>query len=432
MIGYDIEIEKQLLGVLMAIKDYQEEILLNTNENLFYDTANQLIYKSVQKLAKENKGIDMLTVSMLLRGNNELEAVGGAYYISSLSSMVGSGINYMTHVRILKELFLKRTMITMFQKGIQDLGTDKDIFDIFNKFNSDLEKLFEMKENNIFNMYDVITQRLEEISELKKGHIIGLDTGISSINQNIGGWQDSDLIILAAKTSMGKTAISLFFAKYPAIIDDKHVLYFSLEMSKKQIADRLISLQTGINSKRLKTNDLTDSDWRSIDNNIPIFENKNFTIIDEGGLTIEEIKNISIIEHKKKAIDFIVVDYLQLIGKSTNGTTNDQVSHISSGLKNIAKKINCPLMALSQLKRIQKEKPQLSDLRDSGAIEQDADMVIFVHRYDYENRVCEPEQKNLIELNFAKNRNGELGVVGIYRADDWSKFYQSSEMMPEF
>jgi replicative DNA helicase len=432
MVGYDIEIEKQLLGVLLGYETYQEEILLNTDANLFYDTTNKLVYNTITKLVKDNKGVDIMTVTMLLRGHNDLEAVGGAYYISSLVSLVGSGANCMTHVRILKELFIKRSMFQLFNEGIQDLGTDKDIFDIFNKFNSDLEKLFVMKDSNIFNMYDIIVNRLEQISEIKQGELIGIDSGLHAVNENTGGWQDGDIIILAARPSMGKTALSLYFAKYPAIVNDANVLYFSLEMSKERIADRLISLETGINSKKIQTNNLYDSDWSVIDAHVGKFSDKDFNIIDEGGLTVEEIKNIAILENKKKEVDFIVIDYLQLIGKSTKGNTNDQVAHISLGLKNLAKKMKCPIMVLSQLKRIQKEKPELSDLRDSGAIEQDADVVIFIHRYDYENKTCEPEQNNLIELNFAKHRNGELGTVEIYRADDWSKFFQSSEMMPEF
>jgi len=424
---HDIEIEKQLLGILLSFKNYQEEIFLNINAEHFYNNVNKLIFKTAKKLYEEEKGVDILTVSQTLLTDTVIAKEGGAYFITTLTSNVASGVNFMTYVRILKELFLKRSMYLLFHTGIKDLGTEKDIFDVFNEFNNSIEKLFNLKDNELFDVNEIILKRLDEISELEEDKLIGISTGFRKVDEITSGWQGGDLIILAARPSMGKTAISLHFAKHPTLIEDKNVLYFSLEMAKERIADRLISLETGINSKRIQHNRLNSDDWHIIDNTIPIYQDSNFTINDKSDLTIEDIKNISIIEDKKKKIDLIVVDYLQIIQFSQNSgnTTNDKVTHISKNLKSLAKRLNCPVIALSQLRRTQNEKPQLTDLRDSGAIEQDADIVLFVHRYDYENRNCELEQKNLIELIFAKHRNGEIGMTEIYRADDWSKFYQN-------
>jgi len=381
---HDTNIENQLLGILMSYKDYQEDIFLNIDTENFYSNTNKLIFKTCKELYNTEKGVDILTVSQKLLKNNLIEKEGGTYFITTLTSNVASGVNYMTYTRIIKELFLKRQMYLLFNEGIKDLSTSKDIFDVFNGFNVNIEKLFNLKDTEIYDLNEIIKERLSEISELKENKLIGLSSGFKSIDVNTGGWQNGDLIILAARPSMGKTAISLHFAKYPALVEKKNVLFFSLEMDKKRIADRLISLETGINSKKIQQNKLDINDWNIIDNSIPVYENSSFRINDKSDLTIEDIKNISIIENKKKKIDLIVVDYLQIIQftKDSGNTTNDKVTHISKNLKSLAKRLDCPVIALSQLRRTQHTKPQLQDLRDSGAIEQDADIVVFIHRYE--------------------------------------------------
>jgi len=425
---YDEKIEKSILGILLSFKEYQDEILLNIQPRYFYFDVNKAIFIAAKKMDIEGKDIDMFTVVSYMQNSKQLASAGGAYYISTLTSEIASGTNYMTYVRILKEFFLKRQLYLLFNSGLKSLKSDKDIFDIFNKFNGEIEDLFTLKDNDLYNMYDVIQERLKEISNINTDYnnIIGIKTGFDPLNEMTSGWQNGDLILLAGRPSMGKTAVSLFTAKYASIIEQKNILFFSLEMNKNRIADRLISLETGINSQKLQSNSLNVNDWTLIDNTVPVFKNTNFQINDDSDLTVEDIRNIAIIENKKKKIDLIVIDYLQIINYSVEGTTNEKVMHISKNLKSLAKKINCPVVALSQLKRTQSVKPDLSDLRDSGALEQDADIVIFVHRYDYQGAECDINQKNLIELIIAKNRNGAIGAAEIYRADDWSKFYSNN------
>ncbi len=424
---FNEEIEKYVLGTLIAYAEYQDDILLNVKTEYFYFDINRLIFKTCQKIESENKKIDMLSVLESLKNNNELKQAGGAYFITKLTDKVGSSVNLSSYILILKELFLKRQMYLHYNNALKELKKDNDVYDVFNSYNAKIESLFDIKENNIFKISDVVKNRLSEIQTLSSERILGITSGISKVDKITSGWQKGDFILLAGRPSMGKTAISLYFAKYPALINNKNVLFFSLEMSKERIADRLISLETGINSRKIQTNDLTEHDWASIDSIIPLFDNNTFKIIDDSDLTAEEIKNIAIIENKKQNLDLIVIDYLQIIKYSEGENANLKIAHISKTLKNLAKKINVPIIALSQLKRTQGV-PTLSDLRDSGALEQDADIVIFVHRYDYQGAQCEPEQENLIELIFAKHRNGEIGIVDIKRADDWSKFYDNEEI----
>jgi replicative DNA helicase len=264
------------------------------------------------------------------------------------------------------------------------------------------------------------------------------------LNKVTGGWQPGDLILLAARPSMGKTAVSLLFAKFPAIAQNKTILYFSLEMPEKRLADRIMSLETTINSQQLQTNSLNSSEWSALFDVCDKYYSANFLINDKSGLTVEEIKNFSIIESRKQKVDLIIIDYIGLIKHSLREakSTNEQLTHISKNLKQLAKKLEIPVIALSQLNRSVDsrsgdKRPFLSDLRDSGALEQDADLVLFLYRNEYyfpDNF----ETKNQIEVIAAKNRNGEIGTTFLYKNDNWSylsdKPYDEyySENIPEF
>ncbi len=431
------DIEITLLGTILAFNEYQELIIPNLKAKMFYKEVHVKIFDAIDYLYQRNEAIDMLTCTQLLRERNHIDEIGGAYYISSLTSNIGSGLNYETHIRVLKELYIKRNMIQLFTTGTRDVLTnDKDIAEIFNIVSNGLNDIFNITSTNVNNMYKVMSDRLLEIERLKPGQLLGVTSGIKSLDSITGGWQGGDMIVLAARPSMGKTIVSTMLAKTPAL-QGKTVLYFSLEMPAQRIADRIISLDTGINSKKLQSNNLHNSDWLQIEDNVLRYKDCNFLINDEASITIEQITNITLIESKNNKIDLILIDYMGLIKPSfKSGSTNDKVSHISRNIKGLAKKINVPVIALSQLSReVDKrsdKRPIMSDLRDSGSIEQDADLVIFLYRDDYYYPELE-DNKNKIEVLIRKHRTGEIGMTYLYRNDNWSNIRdEETEEMPEY
>jgi replicative DNA helicase len=243
--------------------------------------------------------------------------------------------------------------------------------------------------------------RINQLAKLDKGKITGVSSGIRNIDESFGGWQNGDLIIIAGRPSMGKTAVSLYFAKFPVINQGKRILYFSLEMPGYRLADRILSLETGINSEHLQNARIEDKEWLTLYDVADKYNNHNFVINDESGLTIEDIIAISIMENRKFKIDMVIIDYLQLINYTFKDgrTENSQVGHISKNCKKLAKRLTIPVIALAQLNRgvesRSSKRPELSDLRDSGSIEQDADVVGFLYRDEHYNP--ETENKNEIE-----------------------------------
>lgn len=416
------EIEQALLGTIMLYKDYQDIIVNSLTTKMFYLPEHRIIFNVIEKINKDDKPADMISVVSALT-KEDLQKVGGGYYISSLTTVIGSGYDYDNNIRLLKQEYIKRGLVEMFQKETDALlNNDRDIAESYRNVSTGLEDLFNISDTDVNNMYDIMSERINEIEKIKPGELIGISSGIRSLDKVTNGWQDGDLIILAARPSMGKTIVSNLLAKTPAL-QGKTILYFSLEMPSKRIADRIISLDTGINSKKLQSNNLRSDDWINIEDNVFKYKDVKFLINDESGLTIEQISNISLIESKKNKVDLILIDYLGLIKFShKTGSTNDQVTHISKNLKGLAKKLEVPLIALSQLSRSVEsrsdKRPVMSDLRDSGSIEQDADIVAFLYRDDYYNPESEDQLK--IEVLIRKNRNGEIGMTYLYRNASWS------------
>lgn len=420
--------EQKILGTLITIKDFQERILSSLNEDLFTIHVHKIIYNSVNDLYRKGIGIDLLTVTNNL-SKEELQEIGGAFYVSSLSSMVDSGVHWENHVQILKEHYIRTQLISLFSEEINNLNNKSiDIEETYLNVTKQVESLYNIVQNELIPIYDVIQERFNDYENAVKSELIGLNTGHSKLNKITGGWQPGDLIILAARPSMGKTAISILFAKYPAL-QGKNVLYFSLEMHRKRIADRLISLECEIDSMKLVSGKLEDYQWEQIDNKSNKYSTANLKIEDTSNLTIEQIKQVCLKEQAKNKIDLVIIDYLQLI-KYPDGkqSTNDKIGHISKNCKGLAKKLECPLITLAQLNRAVEsrsgsKRPILSDLRDSGNIEQDADIVIFLHRPEYYGFTEDAEGNsltNMIELIVAKDRNGAIGNTYMYKNDNWS------------
>lgn len=424
------EAEKIILGTILAIPEYQERILSDLSPCLFYSDTNRKVYEKIRQIKQDGGQIDILTVVNAF-SKPELETVGGAYYISTLTSKVASGAHYQDHIKILKENYIRLNLIKIFSKEISKL-TDKmnDVYDSYTVVTNEVEKLFVMPSKNFRDANDIIGARLDQYEEAARNGntIIGLDTGHSKLNKITNGWQAGDLIILAARPSMGKTAVSLYFAKHPAK-NGKTVLYFSLEMPAERLIDRIISTDTNIDSSRLQIGKIEDYEWEQLSIKTASYGDNKLLINDESGLTIEDIMHAALMEASKQDIDMIIIDYIQLIKLSGGGnTTNDKVGHISKTSKEMAKKIGCPVMQLSQLSRQVEQRsgnkiPQMSDLRDSGNIEQDADVIMFLYRpeyYDIQEMADNTPTANLIELIISKNRNGAIGTTEMYKNENWS------------
>lgn len=424
--NYDLELERAILGAIILEKDAIYQAMTIIKPGLFYDDNHNLIYDHIIKVTNLGKKIDLLTISNELRNAGKLEQIGGAYYLSKLTSTVGSSAHIEDHCRIVYDLYLKRKTRDILQAKIKELDefTDNDIFDSYNGLNADLLNLFEMSlSNDYHNMIDVMTERLEEISKINNldNNLIGIHTGFSKLNNFTNGFQPGDYIILGARPSMGKTIIALIIAIAAIFRSGKNVLFFSLEMSKKRIADRLLSIICDIDSKRIASNSLTNSEWDKITEMTSKYIDKHFIIIDSSNLSIEDIKARSIILNRKFGIDEIIIDYIQLIKYSFPRKDKvENVTHISKNIKSLAKELECPIIALSQLNRSGGIVPEMKELRDSGSLEQDADIIWLPYREDYENRECEPESRCRIDNLIAKNRNGDIGAFYTYRNEQWS------------
>ena len=424
----NLNVENTILGIILSFKDYQQHIISMLTEELFCP-INKIIFRTIVRLNNNGRNIDLLTLTKSLT-KDELNAVGGAYYITQLTSSIGSGSYYEDYVRQLKEDYIRSKMIERFQFEINQLTDNlNDISESYQRVNAELEKLFTISDNNLTNVCDIIQNRLTEISNIEKNKLLGVNTGHSILNKITGGWQVCDFIVIASRPSMGKTALALYFAKY-AVLDYHKVLFFSLEMSKERLIDRILSYDTQINSRDIINGNIKDCEWEKLENmSLEKYVDKQFLIDDTRGQTMEQITATCFKEMSISKIGLIIIDYIQLIRYSIkSGTTNDQVAHISASLKTLAGKMKCPVIALSQLSRdVEKrqgdKRPQLSDLRDSGALEQDADIVIFPHRLEYYGITEDYEGKpthNVIDLVIRKHRNGDIGETKMYKNDEWS------------
>jgi replicative DNA helicase len=434
--------EKVIIGTILSITEFQEDIINQMSVELFSYNLNKLVFGCALNLYNQGSNVDLLTVNNGFSTDEvkEFEGIGGvAYYISSCTSLVGTGIHYEDHIRILKEDFIRRNLVVLFTGEIQKLtNKSNDIIEVQANVESRMTDLFNLKTDNFRHVYDVIVKRIDQYELASQGTgLIGVPTGHTKIDKITGGWQPSDFIIIAARPSMGKTAISLLFARFPAL-NNQTVLYFSLEMAAERLIDRLVSLETGIDSQRLQAGRIENYEWEQVEIHTNKYKNSSLHIDDEGGLTIEDIRQRSLKHSMSEPVGLIIIDYLQMVVLSGGGqTTNDKIGHVSRNCKELAKKLKCPVIALSQLNRgvehrAGDKRPVLSDLRDSGNIEQDADVVGFLYRPEYYGFKEDSEGNdctNYIEIDFKKNRNGPLGSTGWYKNDDWSYINEQPESM---
>lgn len=431
------DIEEAVLGALMLEGDSIIEIIDLLKHEVFYKEEHKLIYKSILGLFSESKPIDILTVTAELRKLGKLDIVGGPYYISELTNRVGSSANIEYHSRILVEKYILREIIRI-SSEMQTAAFDEssDAFEVLEQF----EKLV-LDINNIGNksflvkIKDLLPETISIIEERciknESGSLVGIPSGFSNIDRKLGGFQNSDLIIIAARPGMGKTALILAMARNMAIRFEIRIAIFSLEMSKIQLVERILSAETETDALRMKLGVLSEKEWSNINRHIHKFEEIGLYIDDTPGLNIFELKAKLRRAKSVYNVDIIMIDYLQLMESENKKQNREQeISTISRALKAMAKELNVPVIALSQLsrdveKRGSSKRPVLSDLRESGSIEQDADQVIFIYRpeyYGYDHDEDGMPTKGLAEIIISKNRHGATDTVKLTFKDNYATF----------
>jgi len=433
-----LELEEAVLGAMLIDKKGVDEVIDILQPDAFYKTAHQKIFEAIFQLFQDSQPVDLLTVSSELRKKGKLETVGGEFYLVQLSQRVASSAHIEFHARIILQKFIQRSLIKISNEIIE--SSYKESTDVFDLLDEAEYKLYDITQGNIKKSSEsaqslVIEakKRIEEIS--KRDGLSGVSTGFEKLDKLTSGWQPSDLIIIASRPGMGKTALTLSMARNIAVTKQIPVAFFSLEMSSVQLITRLISAETGLSSEKLRTGKLADHEWQQL--------NVKVTDLEKAPLFIDDTPSLSIFDLRAKArrlssqhgIKLIVVDYLQLMtaGTSTkSGNREQEISTISRNLKALAKELNIPVIALSQLSRAVEtrggtKRPMLSDLRESGAIEQDADIVSFIYRPEYYNiDEWDDDERSpsegQAELIVAKHRNGGLDNIRLKFIGHLGKF----------
>ena len=433
-----IDLEEAVLGAMLIDEKGVNEVIDILSPEVFYKRSHQLIFESIQRLFRESEPVDLLTVSADLKKNKNFEVIGGDFYLISLSQKVSSSAHIEYHSRIIQQKFIQRKLITISNEIIQkSYNESTDVIDLLDEAES---KLYDIAQNNIKgssetaqNLVIQAKNRIEEIS--KQEGLSGISTGFDKLDRLTSGWQPSDLIIVAARPGMGKTALALSMARNVSVQKKIPVAFFSLEMSSVQLITRLISSETGLSSDKLRTGKLADHEWQQLNIKVSDLESAPLYIDDSAALTIFELRAKARRLASAHDIKLIVIDYLQLmnLGSSNKaGNREQEISTISRNLKALAKELNIPVIALSQLSRAVEtrggtKRPILSDLRESGAIEQDADIVSFIYRPEYykidtwdDNERSSTEGE--AEFIVSKHRNGGLDNIRLRFIPTLGKF----------
>ncbi len=432
------ELEKVVLGALMIEGDAYSLVSEILRPETFYEHRHQLIYKAISTLAMRQEPIDILTVTEQLKKTNELEEVGGPFYISQLSGSVLSSAHIEYHARIIAQKYLARQLIT-YTSQIQTMAFDEstDVADLMQEAEG---RLFEISQQNLKKDYTQINPVIKDAYDLlqkaaaRTDGLSGLASGFHELDKKTAGWQNSDLVIIAARPAMGKTAFVLSMAKNMAVDYQFPVAVFSLEMSNVQLVNRLISNVCEIPSEKIRSGQLADYEWGQLDYKIKSLYDAPLYVDDTPSLSVFELRTKARRLVREHGVKIIIIDYLQLMNASgmSFGNRQEEVATISKSLKGLAKELNIPIIALSQLNRSvenregnQGKRPQLSDLRESGSIEQDADMVCFIHRPEYYKIYQNEDNQDthgLAEIILAKHRNGGTGIVNLRFKGEYVRF----------
>ena len=400
------DIERVVLGALMIDKDAFSIVSEILKPETFYEPRNQKIYRAIQTLSMNENPVDIMTVIEELRHEGALDDVGGPTYIVDLSSHVASSANIEYHARILAHKFMARQLISF--AGVIETKAFDETTDVDELMQEAESSLFELSQKNMRQDYTqvepVVDQAIKILQKAaaNKGELTGIPTGYGKLDDMTAGWQASDLVIIAGRPAMGKTSFALSLAKNIAVDYQRPIAFFSLEMNNVQLVNRLISNVCEIEGKKILNGQLDDEEWKRLDMNIGRLQTAPIYVDDTPGMSIFELRTKARRLVREKKVEIIMIDYLQLMNANGArfGSRQEEVSTISRSLKGLAKELDIPILALSQLNRtvegregLEGKRPQLSDLRESGAIEQDADMVLFVHRPEY-YRIFEDEKGN--------------------------------------
>ena len=421
---HSYELEASVLGAILIDKDGLVKIADLLDVEDFYETRHQLIYEAIKQLYDNRSPIDVLTLADRLKATDNIDAAGGASYLAELTSYVPTAAHIIDYANAVAQKSLRRRLSGVNEK-FAELVKDEtiELKDLVAEAESELFKVSQRHvKQSVVSLETILNESFERIDELHKdkGKLRGIPTGYRDLDNVLAGFQRSDLFILAARPSMGKTALVLNLAHNVALKAKEPVLFFSLEMSKEQLVDRLLSMESGVDAWALRTGNLDDADFEKIGQAMgPLAEAKIF-IDDTPGITVSDLRTKAKREAHQHGVSLIIVDYLQLMsgGSRFGGSDNrvQEISEISRGLKSIARELNVPVIALSQLSRSVESRspqiPQLSDLRESGSIEQDADVVAFIYREDYYNP--QTENKNIMSILIKKHRNGPTDNVDLY------------------
>ncbi len=432
----NIEAEQAVLGAMLI----KQEAITETQEILsaddFYREAHRIVFRAMEELFTNHEAVDLVTLTEQLRKSNQLDKVGGVSFVTALANSVPTAANVVYHARIVKEKAELRRLIDAATEIAGKAYEDSD--DVENVMDEAEKKILAIAANQMKGTFEPISDilmnaiaRAEELFE-NQGGLTGISTGFKDLDQLTSGLQPSDLVLVAARPSMGKTAFTLNIATYAAL-HETSVAFFSLEMSKEQLVQRMLCSEGGIDSQRLRTGQLADSEWDQLIETADRLSRAKIYIDDTPGITVMELRSKARRLKAEHGLDLVIIDYLQLMqGRaSRNGDNRQQeISEISRSLKALARELRVPVVALSQLSRSvesrQVKKPMLSDLRESGSLEQDADIVMFLYREDYYDQ--ETENKNITDVIIAKHRNGPIDTVKLFFHKEFTRFRGISHM----
>ena len=427
---HDIEAEQAVLGSMLTDRDAVIAAMETLKPDSFYREDDKAIYEAMQNLYNRAEPIDLITLKNELETMSKLEQVGGLEYLANLPEKAPTSANVQKYISIVEEKAMLRTLIK----------TANELIDLGYSQTEDVEDIMDHAEKKIFNIMqnknqkgyspikDVLVESFTKLEELynRKQHITGVPTGFTDLDYRTAGLHGSELILLAARPAMGKTAFVLNIATNAALRGKTGVAIFSLEMSKEQLVNRMLCSEAMVDSNKMRTGKLEEEDWAKLASVIGPLSEANIYIDDTPGITVMEIRTKCRKLKLEKNIGLVVIDYLQLITGNNKrvGSREQEISEISRSLKILAKELNVPVIALSQLSRAVEQRPDhrpmLSDLRESGAIEQDADIVMFLYRDDVYNK--ESEKKDIAEVIIAKQRGGSTGTVELLWMGNYTKF----------